>query len=319
MPKVVNIACDLSGFDYEQTNLEMSWGGGQGFQAVRTLLLTPKDGYGWMEFSKALLGWSTLGPVPTPTPTPTASHPPTPTPTPSAAPTPTPTYSGDILTNHLPHGLPEWSAIPVFSITSIRGSHASRTHPSYAQSQAWDKYEFVVVYKLEGNKVDNTGQVTYASETIEPTAEFLTLPTTGLYWDESNTLPLGEQEAPGFLMRGFDYVYRIEYQEEIPAEALSLGGCVNNAAVISPVLGMTFAAGTLLFQPPTFERAFNSGNNIPTWTITYRMTYKAVGWNNFPHVVDGELSFDPIYDDTGAVDIYPTGDFSVIFLTDFAW
>ena len=57
---------------------------------------------------------------------------------------------------------------------------------------------------------------------------------------------------------------------------------MNEATVSSYTLGISFPAQTLLFNPPTCQRKVMMGPSPNlTWTVTYRFTYKACGWNQF--------------------------------------
>ncbi|MGO8752874.1 MAG: hypothetical protein ACLQNE_43580 [Thermoguttaceae bacterium] len=118
------------------------------------------------------------------------------------------------------------------------------------------------------------------SESLEPTAEHLTLDPSCFQWSDGT--PLDQNEAPGLLIRGLDYVLTHYNLSAIPAAALTLVGCVNEATVSSYTLGISFPAQTLLFNPPTCQRKVMMGPSPNlTWTVTYRFTYKACGWNQF--------------------------------------
>lgn len=128
------------------------------------------------------------------------------------------------------------------------------------------------------------------SEDLEPTSEFLTVDHSNLRWAAADGDPVTRDEAPGMLMRGCDYVVRRYDLDAVPAQALSLIGFVNSAAIV-PVTpewsGLSFAAETLLFQPPVIQRTTKSDGSRKA-VITYRFTYKpnwdgatARGWNYF--------------------------------------
>lgn len=129
------------------------------------------------------------------------------------------------------------------------------------------------------------------SESLEPTAEFLTEDYTQFQWGSGATgIPLKENEAPGRLMRGLDYVVTLHQVTTLPASTLSHVGFVNSVA-ISPktvgLTGLTFAIETLLYQPPTIQRVITT-EGAKKWTVTKRYTYKpnwdganARGWNWF--------------------------------------
>lgn len=130
------------------------------------------------------------------------------------------------------------------------------------------------------------------SESIEPTAEFLTIPHTGFRWGSGVGEELKAEEAPGRLEVGLDYVVSWQKVQTIPATALTLIGCVNNANVTSPSLGLTFATGTLLFNPPKISRSVKLGG-ISYFTMQIRLTYRRNGWNWFWRAESG--AFEQIY------------------------
>ncbi|HQU46451.1 MAG TPA: hypothetical protein PK867_26830 [Pirellulales bacterium] len=119
------------------------------------------------------------------------------------------------------------------------------------------------------------------SEEIQPTAEYLTQPGSNFVWGSNTSKTIKDEEAPGILLRGLDYVLTHFNVPAIPAAALSLIGCVNNATLSALIMsGMSFGAETLLFNPPTISRRVVQGTKPQlNWTLVYRLTYKPQGWN----------------------------------------
>jgi hypothetical protein len=124
---------------------------------------------------------------------------------------------------------------------------------------------------------DGENPVMY-SESIEPSAEFITLDPANYRWGSSSGAQV--KEGPGRLAIGLDYVVTIFNQLSVPSWVLSLIGCVNNDAVVSASLGLTFGSGTLLFNPPKISRsvAFGSSNR---YQIVTRYSFRPDGWNKF--------------------------------------
>ncbi len=131
--------------------------------------------------------------------------------------------------------------------------------------------------------------VNLVSESLEPTAEFMTEDNRLYQWDTEvldADLMLKEDEAPGRLLIGLDYVLTRYQVPLIPASILTLPGSVNDATVTSstlqisagPAVFMSFAAQTLLFQSPVMDRTIQTDNS-PTWTLRYRLSFRAPGWN----------------------------------------
>lgn len=197
--------------------------------------------------------------------------------------------------------------------------------PFEAEQQGVDddaNYEKALVTAKWGTSGDTPEFVvdTYYTESLEPTAEFLTLDHKLYRWEANDGDPLTEDEAPGRLMRGMDYVRTKYNQATIPAAALSLVGTVNSAAVSPKTTGMsglTFPAQTLLYQPPTIQRVVTAAGAL-AWNITYRFTYKpnwdgatARGWNWFWRAES--QAYKQIYIAGGAVyNNYPVGNFALL-------
>ncbi len=164
------------------------------------------------------------------------------------------------------------------------------------------------------------------SESIEPVAEFLTIGAGNLRWTNNGGDQVEDTEAPGKLFVGFDYVFTKTFQEDLPASVLGLIGTVNSGAVHPTSTGMetwTFAAETLLYQPPTIQRTINSIGEL-TWTVRYRFTYKpnwddgtARGWNWYwragPEGAGEAGMFDRMYVlDGNQYKQFPGGDFTTV-------
>jgi len=159
------------------------------------------------------------------------------------------------------------------------------------------------------------------SESLEPTAEFERLDHKLFRWENADGDALEKDEAPGRLIRGLEYVKTRYKQASVPAAALSLIGCVNQAAVspVTPGLtGLSFAAETLLYQPPMLNRTIKT-DGTGLWTITYRFTYRpnwdgatARGWNWYWW--PAAQAYKQIYSlKTSSVYVnYPTGDFTAL-------
>jgi hypothetical protein len=134
------------------------------------------------------------------------------------------------------------------------------------------------------------------SESIEPTAEFLTLPHDGLFWDAGATEPIKVAEAPGVLLPGFDYKLTYYNLASIPSAFITLIGKCNDPAVSTSMFG-SLAAETLLYNPPTMSRSLSFGGDN-RWTLSTRLTYRYGGWNKHWRVETGAWSYQ--YRESGA-------------------
>lgn len=131
-------------------------------------------------------------------------------------------------------------------------------------------------HKPEGK--DGRGEI--ASISLEPTAEFLTVDPTDFHWGSSTGDTLLENEAPGKIVRGIDLVYTQFEVSAIPIAILALPSCCNNTPLAIPVIGLTFAAETLLYQPPGIEKRITVDQK-EKWKLTHRLSFKPTGWNKF--------------------------------------
>lgn len=116
------------------------------------------------------------------------------------------------------------------------------------------------------------------SEELEPTMDFRTLDHRFFRW--SSGAMLMEAEAPGRILRGFNYTRTYFYVTSLPTEITTLIGSVNNIARSSTALGLTFAPETLLYNAPSVSRTI-AASGAETFTVKIRLSYKPSGWNTF--------------------------------------
>jgi hypothetical protein len=118
-------------------------------------------------------------------------------------------------------------------------------------------------------------------EDFVPTAEFLTVDSTAKFWkydsaDKTKRVPLAANTSLGKLFAGGDYILKRFGLTAYPTSKLSLIGYVNSDVVAtrtSYLNGLTFAAQTLLFMPPTMEYVLQPDGSYLI-NATYRMNYK---------------------------------------------
>jgi hypothetical protein len=174
---------------------------------------------------------------------------------------------------------------------------------------AYDQAQINVSYAALTPDDDQNPSVFY-DEQLQPTCEMLLLPPDGFYWSSGSADPLLPEEAPSKLRVGFDYNLTVFNQVTIPAHVLTHPGKVNASSVTSGSLGLTFAAQTLLYNPPLVSRSVSLGGSN-RYTISYRLSYRADTWNKYWRTSTG--AFAVIKDSTGTtVLVYPTADFSGI-------
>mgnify|MGYP001254033363 CR=1 FL=1 len=139
------------------------------------------------------------------------------------------------------------------------------------------------------------GTKKFISETLEPTAEFITLDYHDFRWDsKDSTLALSPNEAPGLLQIGCTYTLTKYKQKTFPAAALNMIGKVNSTAItpLTKALKSTiiFEPETLLFKgaTPNQSQSMDTTDNDYvdiTFTAIYRPNRDAKGiakgWNWF--------------------------------------
>ena len=204
-------------------------------------------------------------------------------------------------------------------------------HGSRNSDGSYNKALITLTYETPSYDVGggDDSEVTYISETLEPAAEFITMPKTGLAWDtntSTNQIKLSDDdyaEAPAKIIRMIDWVLTYHNMATIPASMYRLPGKVNIANVYAWALGKTFIAGTLLCGNPTFERNWTSWG-VTTWNATLRFTYRGedtsgvgVPWNKFPRKgASAKISWEYVYvwgtDDV--VKCYEEDDFSGLYI-----
>lgn len=122
--------------------------------------------------------------------------------------------------------------------------------------------------------------VKYADEELSTAAEFLTLPSTSLFWDAGGTLPLGTEANVSRLIRMMEWVFTFTELDTIPQGLLINTGTVNDVSVLSRSLGITFPAETLLYNGSRSSRElFIEGARA--WRTALRFTFRPQGWNKF--------------------------------------
>jgi len=175
---------------------------------------------------------------------------------------------------------------------------------------AYDKAK--VTARYEPREFDENDDRLLITESLEPTVEFLTLPSEGLFWDIAQAEPIAPEEAPGKLRRELEWVYTKHEVLTLPAATLSLLGYVNQAAMRSPTLGLTFGIETLLYHIKPLIREITT-EGVQAWTVTYVFSYNPTGWNKY--VRAGEVDPATMYDAAGdEFKQYPPGDFNLIVL-----
>lgn len=177
---------------------------------------------------------------------------------------------------------------------------------------SYEYAEVVARYETPGLSGGSGGGNVAVAESIEPLTEFVTLPWEGFRWSSAAGKAISQDEAPGRLEVGFDWVYRRFNVLTVPLSVATLTGNVNNASMISATLGLTFGAETLLYRPPFIERVFLTGGSTAV-NITYRFSFRVSGWNKYWRAETGQHERMYTADPGGSqYDNFPLGDLTVL-------
>jgi hypothetical protein len=147
------------------------------------------------------------------------------------------------------------------------------------------------------------GSVTYVTESLEPAAQFITLPVDKLFWAKNKGGgTVKEAEAPAQIFYASDWVYTLHHMPTVPNWVWTKVGQINNASVYSWALDKTFNAEELLIGNPSLSREITS-EGITDWTLTVRLKYNPETWNKFPRTSSGNgLTFDNMYNENATTD-----------------
>lgn len=118
------------------------------------------------------------------------------------------------------------------------------------------------------------------AESLEPVGEFSRLPAGNFRWTGQSGRLVSTEEAPSFLNIKLRLVRRIYRLNELPPGSISSFGKVNIASYYSPLLGLTFAAETLLYDAPQPDRTLSSTGD-EGFNLTQNFIYNPNGWNKY--------------------------------------
>lgn len=185
------------------------------------------------------------------------------------------TLAIDVVANRRPWPKGSGLIVPLGASASISPFPSKGSVNSTSELIHYEEALVTIQYSMELETIDGV------VDSIEPTAEFIVLSHRGFRWGASDGDFLKEEEAPGYLLRGLNFVRVFPDRSFPPSPAtISLVGRVNQNPVTSTQLGFTFAAETLLFNPPTLTRSMQS-NGAARYSQTVKFTYKPEGWNKY--------------------------------------
>lgn len=150
-------------------------------------------------------------------------------------------------------------------------------------------------------------------DSIEPTAEFITLDYRCFRWGAPDGVPLQPEEAPGLLLRGFNFVRTFTDRVDQPhTDYIEKVGAVNDDTVSSTTLGFDFPAETLLYQPPNLSWSPRI-DGTTRFNLTIKGTYKPQGWNKYWHALTQQWLELYLVGDASPYKSYPPEDLSNVW------
>ena len=219
------------------------------------------------------------------------------------------------ITIQKPQQYPYFTYIPLFA-DSIRmvpwvtnpavyaPGHANPTDPgtlltSPATTVAWQWAYLHVHY----SSIPTTSAVSIVfDEEMRPCAEFMTLPSTGLFWTGTAGeagVAVDPQSAPGLVLRKVEWTVTRRYCPlDFAAEVQSWVSCINKTTVTSlKYPGLSFPQNQLLYNGVDIQPDRNSDGS-PACKLIMHFTGQNVSWNQYFNPLksmNGTPVFENIY------------------------
>jgi hypothetical protein len=186
--------------------------------------------------------------------------------------------------------------------------------PSVSYLVAYEAAIVTITYDMQLQLSDNQNNPVVFSESIEPAYEFITLKPQWFKWEDGGRLT-DHDNPPGLQIRTCNY--RLTYYgiTSIPNWVFTMEGACNGSSFKSRSLGITFAKESLLYNPPVANISVCLGEKT-SWQLEFSLTHRGCGWNKFPRITGGGISFQKILDRKSGNEFkpYPTGDFSGLLI-----
>ena len=147
------------------------------------------------------------------------------------------------------------------------------------------------------------------SETIEPTASFITLDFKKFVWQiAAPGVDLVPDEAPTKLMKG-SLLSRVLYEvRNLNPLIITIAGNINSRRYFSRSLGIPFEIGTLLCNAPKLTRTITT-DGVSAWTVALSWEHKPEGWNKFWRAASAQYETIQVRATGATYNCYPSMDF----------
>ncbi len=201
---------------------------------------------------------------------------------------------------------PGFTSLPVRAKTC--GCLPSGQNQGTGTVNAYPKARVAVRYRMLTMHDEDPDEL--VAESLEPTGEMQVLDYTKFRWGAPDGDRLEEDEAPAKLVRSLDYAVKMFRVTTILPAVLTLIGKVNEDPVLATLLGVTFPAQTLLYNPPVLERSITT-EGVGAWDLGFRFSFRPDGWNAYWRAAT--QAYSTIYLAGGAEYLsYPLGDFGAL-------
>jgi hypothetical protein len=182
----------------------------------------------------------------------------------------------DLLLNARPYPYVTSAFVPVALSCSIKPG--DQNWASSGQGQTCRTSIVTVNYGKPTTR--SVGSFPIVAESIEPMGEFVRLDYRMFRWGSKNGPPLTPEEAPGVFLPKCKIVRKLYRLSSIPSLAMSAFGKCNSNSYTSPLLGVSFAAETLTYDAPSFDRTITTTGS-EGWNYTQNWLYNPQGWNRY--------------------------------------
>jgi hypothetical protein len=149
-----------------------------------------------------------------------------------------------------------------------------------------NSYEFAIVtagyQTLTGEipTVPGPSGATLIEEDISPSVELISLEGVALCWGSNSGPALEENQTPAVRLLHVAYTVTLHGIPSVSVNLINYGGYCHSLPYVSPTIGWTFPAETLLYSAPQMTRSV-SLLGTPGWTVRVPWEYRPNGWNKF--------------------------------------
>lgn len=197
--------------------------------------------------------------------------------------------SGSMVVMYLPQPFP---LRPQARVIRVRVEPFDNKPQAYDAEARVAKYEHAVLsveYGIQDYScvLDAQNRAIFTSEKLEPAAEFLSIPSTGLYWrdlpvggGDPSYVPVIAEETPGRMLRMTTWQLTYHQCWQVPPELGDFYNTVNQQRLWSPRFFATFEPETLLFSTPTIDTQLGPRGER-CFDVTLNLMWRPTGWNTF--------------------------------------